>query len=184
MRNWLRHNILGVALVAVGTLTYGATVGYPAWKEGLGSDVPAATVPAGATVRIDGVLWRMRVLEMPPPEYTRYDDPQPPGTRFVSYAFDRSRDGRPAPLGEEWGACRATFVDQNYRHWYGQSGLLPMSVSQWLRKQGYDTCNTPGSFAAVMVVPRDADITAVDVEFSPAKGSGKKYRYVRFTPPA
>ena len=113
MRNWLRHNILGVALVAAGALTYGATVGYPAWKEGLGSDIPAATVPAGATVRIDGVLWRMRALEMPSPEYTRYDDPQPPGTRFVAYAFDRSKDRRAAPLGEEWGACRATFVDQN-----------------------------------------------------------------------
>jgi hypothetical protein len=34
-----------------------------------------------------------------------------------------------------------------------------------------------------MVVPENADITAVDVEFAPEKGSAKKYRFVRFIPP-
>jgi hypothetical protein len=184
MRNWLRRNIIGAILIVVGVLTFGITVGYPSWKENLGTDIPAATVPAGATVKIDGVLWRMRALDMPTPAYSKYDSPQPPGTRFVAYAFDRSKDGKPAALDEGWAMCRATFVDQSYRHWYGQIGLLPVSVSDWIRKQGYDTCNTAGAFAAVMVVPEDADITAVDVEFAPEKGSAKKYRFVRFIPPS
>ena len=185
MRNWLRRNTIWIILTVVATLAYSATVGYPAWKENLGVDVPAATVPAGATVKIDGVLWRMRVLDMPTPVYKKYyDEPQPPETRFVSYAFDRSKDGNRASIGEGWGACRATLIDENHRHWYAQTGLLPMSISDWLRKQGYDTCNSPGSFATVMVVPKTANITAVDIEFGPEKGSTKKYRYVRFIPPA
>lgn len=183
MRNWLRHNILGVALVAVGTLTYGATVGYPRGKKGSGPMFPRPRYPpaprSGSTACC-GVCGCLRCRPRNTPGTTIRNHPVPVLSLTLS-TVPGTEGLRPSARN---GACRATFVDQNYRHWYGQSGLLPMSVSQWLRKQGYDTCNTPGSFAAVMVVPKDADITAVDVEFSPAKGSGKKYRYVRFTPPA
>ncbi|MFD6195566.1 hypothetical protein ACFWE3_02565 [Mycobacteriaceae bacterium NPDC060252] len=185
MRAWLRRNILGAVLMLIGLLIFGITIGYPDWRENLGANKPVFTVPAGATVKIDGVLWRLRVPDMPAPTFSKFDQPQPPNTRFVAYAFDRSQENKPAGLGEGWGTCIATVVGNDGRRWDGQVGLRPVSIGDWERAEGYSpNCGSPGAFLTVMLVPSDAAVAAVDITFVANKGSTREHHFVRFTTPS
>lgn len=162
MKAWLRRSLAGLVATALAVTVYIATVAYPMWRENLGRLEPAITIPAGATARVDGVLWRMYTLDMPAPQHKSVDPPVPPHTRLVSYAFDRSKDGKPDALGGGWTWCGASLVDERGRRWL--PGVLPMAANDWLTGHGYASiCTEPGSFAVVATVPDDARISAIEV---------------------
>ncbi|MUM15352.1 hypothetical protein FZI91_05980 [Mycobacterium sp. CBMA271] len=154
MRGLGKRVVAPVLLIVTAIAVYVLVVAYPQWQRLEGRSRPVIVVPFGSTVKIDGVLWRLRTYDVP---IDKYEKP-PAHSSTVSVVFDRSADGKPAALAPPHTTCRAAFIGDHGRSW--KSTRSPNKLPS-----PYQTiCSTPGPFVVSMFVPKDAHVTATDID--------------------
>lgn len=167
-RTWLQRNAIGFLLIIVAVALIFVTITWPARTEELGFRNPVQTVSLGATGDIEGARLTMKRVEPDLSDQTglvkleEQDGSRPDDGKVVAYAFTVQPPTTPP---DELTTCNAAATDGT-RRWL--AGNLS-SVRSWVVGQGYASyCNLDKSFALTYVVPKDADITAIDLLINPA----------------
>lgn len=178
---WLRRNGAAFLVIALALITYAFLVLQPHRERDIDSKRPALVVRPGESATIDGVQWRLRKLDPPPPG--KYDRPIPEGTKAVVFVLDRSKAGhQPSAEDVEETACDVSIVDKNGRRWTKQNHVSMFSIQDSLKRMGYRTfCAEPGPFMVVGLVPPDA--TDLSLEVTVVKSKSDINEVVRFESP-
>ena len=174
MKHWIRRNRWAFAVIAVAVAVVGVTVIRPTWWESRGYRQPHSTVAFGQAADIGGVDWQLVPVTLPPEAGS--DGEAAPNTRLVTYVLTRQKDGRPAALGEEYGACLPFVADDTGRRWASHP---PMSLFSWALANNLGFACLPGNTKPLLIaarVPADADITSVEVNLAKKVDEDAKYR--------
>jgi hypothetical protein len=179
MTTWIRRNGRAMLIIVLMVDLIGITVTRPDWVQNIGYRQPKITVPYGQSATIGGVRWQLKPLTIPEPALRKYafgisdDDLHPPGGRLVTYLWQRTKDGKPAGVPAGYAGCESTAVSGG-RQWSKRSNAL--ALDYWAEEVGYTTICVPkhtGPLLLAMIVPKDVQLTSIDVDFLPLSWDDK-----------
>lgn len=178
---WLKRNGVAFLVIALALTTYWFLIVQPRRERDIDSKRPALVVRPGESATVDGIDWRLRRVEPPPPG--EYDSPIPKGTKAVVLVLDRSKAGHQLSSEDvEKVSCDVAIVDRRGRRWTKQNHVSLFSIQDSLKQTGYRTfCAEPGPFMVVGLVPPDA--TDLSLEVTIRKSKSDINEVVRFESP-
>ncbi|MBA0046176.1 hypothetical protein [Mycobacterium sp. NPDC050853] len=160
---WLKRNGAAFLVIAIALAAYAFLVVEPRRERDIDSKQPGIVVHPGDSATINGIEWRLRRVDPPPPG--KYDAPVPEGTKAVVFVLDRLKAGRPLSADDvKKTFCEIAIVDKNDRRWTKQSHTALISIQDSLKRMGYRAfCAEPGPFMVVGLVPPDASDLSLEV---------------------
>lgn len=182
MRSWIGRNgrAIVISVLVVNLIVISITL--PAWRENVGFTRPKHVVPYGSSIEIGNTRWQLSPTKPPSVDelrkYTSYlnTDPYnlPPNARLATYLLRRTRDGKPASVPDGYAGCVA-MVNSGDRQWTKMS--FSLGITEWELHGGVSTICSPRHsepLLVAIVVPKDVQLTSVDVQFLPASWDDKK----------
>lgn len=175
-----KGNVLAAVAIMAALGIICQLVWIPSIARSIDEDPVDRVVASGQSAELYGVVWRIQELRVPDAP-SKADLKMPTNGRVVGFLFERSRDGA---LIESWNRdhyppCIAYIYDTHMRRW--SSGTTPVEAGRWADRNGYaQSCMSTegaGKYALIAIVPRDAQLSGVEVLF---KESPDKIVAVRF----
>jgi hypothetical protein len=182
VNSWIRRNGRPLVISILVFVLIEITITRPAWQDNIGFMRPKYTVPWGHSVAITDTRWQLESVKPP----TRRDlskwsslvpaDPYdlPPNSRLATYLLRRTKDGKPASLPAGYESCIAT-VNSGKRQWTKASYAI--GVTYWQLYGGVSGICSPRHtepLLVAMIVPKDVQLTSVDIQFLPESWDNKK----------
>jgi hypothetical protein len=147
-----KRNAIGAAVAVVALAVFAVCYLRPEWSAYRQTVQPPHVVPAGQSVEMDGLTWRVSSVRHLASSPGVAAPALPRGTVLSVVSIDRSGDAAGQP-------CVGVLTDGN-RHWQAQV----VGVYTVLPPDGVTgNCSKPGPVQFTFVLPQDAVPTAVDI---------------------
>jgi hypothetical protein len=182
MSAWIRRNGRALVISVLVVNLIAITITRPAWQDNIGYQRPKYTVPWGRSIAIVDTHWELENVTPPTVrELSKWssivpNDPYdlPPNSRLATYLLRRTKNGKPASVPAGFESCTAT-VNSGNRQWTKASFAL--GITYWELYGGISTiCSARHTepLLVAMIVPKDVQLTSVDVQFLPESWDNKK----------
>jgi hypothetical protein len=181
MKMWIRRNGRAVLITAQLVVLIAITITRPAWQDNIGYRLPKHVVPYGQSTALGGVRWQLSSIKPPDKRQLQRsalvpDDlgDDPANSRLATYAWQRTKDGKPGSVPAGFTGCDLIAV-AGKRRWTRKTSQI--AVDNWAQNRGYTNLCYPkytGPLFVAFVVPVDVQLTSIDVEFIPGSWGDKK----------